>query len=912
MSASGIHRLAIERKLSMRNTPFVRLVLAGLVMAFGLQLSVSASTWIPLTITQLTLVDPIANQDIRTLGTDETIDLSQVGSRLTIRAEVTGKVGSVAFLLDGKTSSVENDAPYRMRGDADGALKRWAPATGTYTLRVIPYPSRNRGGKAGEATEVTLRVISSATASTPPADEAPVATEPEDAPAIAPGTRAVTKLVLVDANSNQDLGELENGDTIALSDVGDQLSIRAEVAGKVGSVHFIVNGKSGTIENTVPYAILGDDSGRYKPWTPEVGSYKIRVTPYLSRNRGGSVGVPKEVTFNIVADAESHETGDNTPPGTTPVPIPVPPLAVVPKLYKANGQLDLSLYGLLALSYDKAAMEMRLGPSFRDLSPNAVDDRPMLFRPVSHKRINGYARTNPYELGTSPKTDSDYWSESGQVGYVPDDASNPGLDRIQVYAYYDKVFALSPRLDWASGRPRPDLQTTEPDYIRLFGEKPSQPIAMVRNYGMQCNEALVLYRDGYLAVAGTQTSRNGSERPYPGFVFPAHKVPTNLTITTANEFALVTVWDTHTKKGEVAVFALEGKWLPFHTWPYMAMPNQGSWSAFKLLGYVELPMAMPTSIASASNGWWSGPSQTGGKVLSEINLKKDSDRKNVYNGAWKAVVAEGGYAIVASKYDNRVAILDLTAMFSYVRESYLSSAASYQQTLAARGTKDSDFPQAFSVRPSIKPTVVWQSEVTTPTAVLAGQKIDRWTKDYFKAYVASQDGTIRIIDTTPLMNRFPWEKLGSLRVVGSFNVGRNPVSMAFTRRSDSNLPLLPVNAAGEQARPDPLNNLFYVAVRGDRKLVAAVTYQGQGEVYRTITDKRMEDPVAVSTAIRGPIVSVADFAGKKMISFRVGTIHDKRNNVIYRPGENGEDGFEYAGDVPMPGHPFLINTTNVN
>ena len=594
------------------------------------------------------------------------------------------------------------------------------------------------------------------------------------------------------------------------------------------------------------------------------------------------------------------------------VAVVLPSPGVAASLYYSDGQLNLSVYNLLALSYDKSTMETRLGPSFLDLSPTATDDRPWLFQPTSKPRTSGYIRTNPYEIGGPPVTDSDNWSDSGQVGYVPDVSTDPGLDRIQTYAYYDRVFATSPRLDWASGRPHPDLQTSEPYYATLFGELPKFPIAMVRNYGMQQNEELVLYRKGRLAVAGTQTSRGTSERPYPGFTFPSNKVPTAIAVTTANEFALVTIWDTSTKKGQLAVFALEGKYLPFHTWPYIAMPNQGSWSAFKLLGYVDLPMTTPTSVAAASNGWWSGPSQTGGLVLSQINLAYSSHRTNVYNGSWAGVVATKGYAIVASEYDNKVVIVDLTPLFSYVRESYLSSASSYSATMAARGTGSSNFPQAFWVRPASKPKVVWETSVTTPTAVLAGLRMDRWTKDHFKAYVASRDGTIRLIDTSSLMKRYDWERLGTLGIEGSFHVGRNPVSMCFARRGDSNLPLLPLASDGTQSKPDPLNNLFYVAVRGDRKIVTAVTFGGTGAVFRTIKDKRMGDPVAVSTAVRGPIVTVADFRGKKLLSFRVGKINDYRNNKVYGCGSDGTAPFELAGQMPVAGYPFLVNSTNVN
>src|SRR5688500_13053853 len=164
-------------------------------------------------------------------------------------------------------------------------------------------------------------------------------------------------------------------------------------------------------------------------------------------------------------------------------------------LFNSDGQLNLSVYSTLSSSFSKSTMESRFGPAFLDLSPNVTDDRPTLFRPTSKPRTSGYIRTNPYEIGGPPVTDGDYWSDSGQVAYVPDDPSDPGLDRIQTYAYYDRVFAISPRLDYASGKPHPDPQTREYYYQTLFGKLPKHPIAMVRNYGMQQNEALVLYRE---------------------------------------------------------------------------------------------------------------------------------------------------------------------------------------------------------------------------------------------------------------------------------------------------------------------------------------------------------------------------------------------------------------------------------
>ncbi|HEY9153968.1 MAG TPA: hypothetical protein VIM69_02485, partial [Opitutaceae bacterium] len=305
-------------------------------------------------------------------------------------------------------------------------------------------------------------------------------------------------------------------------------------------------------------------------------------------------------------------------------------------VFNSDGTIDANAYMTYALSWNATVASQRLGPTYEQIhGTQTPDTRPTNYKPASLSCKLSFAnRTNPYELGptTGCATDNDYWSDSGQVAYVPDTpVSDPGLDRVQTFAYYNNVFALSPRLDLASGKPHPDPQTRESYYQKMLGGYfPSEPVAMVRNYCMTQNEALVVYADGLLGVAGTQTSRAGSERPYPGLVFPPNKVPTGIAVTTSNEFALVTVMDTATQHGQLAVIALEGKFLAFHTWPYMALPNQGSWSDMKILGYVDLGMAVPSGVAAASNSYWNGPSQTSGKVLSQINLKDDPTRRILY------------------------------------------------------------------------------------------------------------------------------------------------------------------------------------------------------------------------------------------------------------------------------------------
>jgi len=606
-------------------------------------------------------------------------------------------------------------------------------------------------------------------------------------------------------------------------------------------------------------------------------------------------------------------------PTSAPTPTPVPTAAPVTTsgssllgaIFNTDGSINALSYVNYLADWTTSQVSLHLGPTFADLNPNAGDNRPTNFKPTSRVCSSSYAnKVNPFELGPAAgcSGDSDYWSEAGQVYYVPDAISDPGVDRVQVFAYYDNVFALSPRLDYASGTPHPDPQTRTSTYVAMNGgTPPTDPVASVRNYGMISNEALVIYRDGLLAVNGTQTSRSGGDA-YPGIKFPSNKVPTGIALTTNNEFALITIWDTTALKGQLAVVALEGKYIPFHTWPYMGLPNQGSWSDFKLLGYLDLPMAAPSSVAATSNAWWSGPSQTAGKVFSQMDLSDDASRNIIYKGTqyeYGHIVANKGYAVVASKMDNKVVILDMSALFNYIRDSYLSSETSFHATVANRGSGPGKFPLTFAEKPSIAPTIVFTETLTKPTAVLAGLTLGRWTADRYKAYVATEDGTIHILDTSSLMYRWSWDQNHPLADIGFVKVGRNPTAMCFARVPEGNLPLLGTVGA------DPLNNEFYVACRGDREVQAVVTQGGQGAVYRTIQDSRLDDPVAVSVASRGYIVSVADFSGKRLVSFRIGSMTD-RHGRYYGAGADGKAGWEYSGSINFAGHPFAVNTANVN
>ncbi len=103
------------------------------------------------------LPDPIADGAV--------IDYTVLGtSRLSIRANTSGPVGSVRFGYDATANyRTENEAPYTIAGDGKTAsggadYLPWTPATGNHTLTATPYPNADGTGTAGPATSLSFMV----------------------------------------------------------------------------------------------------------------------------------------------------------------------------------------------------------------------------------------------------------------------------------------------------------------------------------------------------------------------------------------------------------------------------------------------------------------------------------------------------------------------------------------------------------------------------------------------------------------------------------------------------------------------------------------------------------------------------------------------------------------------------------
>ena len=122
----------------------------------------------------------------------------------------------------------------------------------------------------------------------------------------------VVDLVLVDVNSGMDITSLHNGFILNKSAYGP-ISVRADVCdpGAVGSVQFFVNGVIEKNENIAPYAINGDNSKGYKPWSKPAGNYILTAIPYSGGSGNGTVGIG--LTYNIIIiDALSVDCNGDT------------------------------------------------------------------------------------------------------------------------------------------------------------------------------------------------------------------------------------------------------------------------------------------------------------------------------------------------------------------------------------------------------------------------------------------------------------------------------------------------------------------------------------------------------------------------------------------------------------------------
>jgi hypothetical protein len=120
----------------------------------------------------------------------------------------------------------------------------------------------------------------------------------------------ISRFVLVDAARDVDVRTLKDGDVIKLAWLTGRFSVRVDVYPETAeesftgalarSVRFTLDGRRIRTENVAPFALGGDADGNYASFPITAGIHTLTAAPFPALNAGGTQGVAKSVTFEIV------------------------------------------------------------------------------------------------------------------------------------------------------------------------------------------------------------------------------------------------------------------------------------------------------------------------------------------------------------------------------------------------------------------------------------------------------------------------------------------------------------------------------------------------------------------------------------------------------------------------------------
>jgi hypothetical protein len=421
------------------------------------------------------------------------------------------------------------------------------------------------------------------------------------------------------------------------------------------------------------------------------------------------------------------------------------------------------------------------------------------------------------------------------------------------------------------------------------------PNDFARTEMVETNGGLGTFVNGLVGATGNQTSADTA----PYFQLPAGKVPTAVALSTWNEIALVTIWDTEEHKGQLAVFALRGPNPPAHSLPYFALANEAGFDQIHLLGYVELPdMATPTAVAVAGNNGRVGGSVHANLGFQYADVENDPElMEHLQRDNGERVVASSGHAVVLSRWENKATFVDLRPLFQFIRKAYFSSPESWDQAKVA-----SDWPYTFDANPEATPVVVTTLPVESPTVVRVGNKpgaFDEGLAKPVKALVGTVSGEVVVFD----LDAFSAEE----RPVPASAV----VELTRAKICDN---ITSLTLTGQYN----FGNSAIVACRGSRSVHDFDVEEGGIVVGRTLTDTRLDDPVVIDKSRRASVWTIGNFTTSKVVNFRVGPTENNENKspAGYGCGEGGADATcampEVGGELELAGGVYLISTSNVN
>ncbi|MCM5662799.1 Ig-like domain-containing protein [Galbibacter mesophilus] len=238
-------------------------------------------------VVSFTLINADTNEEIGSLEEGDVINLDDyTANAFSVVANIGDlPVGSVIFDFNEKENfQKENIAPYALDGDKKNGTE-FIPVAfplGDNTITATPYSGKNGSGMMGIPLTVSFEVTQS--------------------------PLMVSSFTLFNAETDEEIGTLENGTVINLDDYdANAFSIVAN-ATAIGtqSVVFDFNGKTNfQKENVIPYALKGDKNNGTDLNAVEfpLGTNYVTATPYDQKNGKGKAGIPLSVIFEVTSSS---------------------------------------------------------------------------------------------------------------------------------------------------------------------------------------------------------------------------------------------------------------------------------------------------------------------------------------------------------------------------------------------------------------------------------------------------------------------------------------------------------------------------------------------------------------------------------------------------------------------------------
>lgn len=139
------------------------------------------------------------------------------------------------------------------------------------------------------------------------ADNLGASSRPDSVIVTVNGANSGITFTLINAATNQAIQTLNEGNVLNLATLpSTKLNIQANTTpATVGSVVFNLSGAQirKQIETAAPYALFGDVSGKFNAWTPAIGYYALKATPYSASGGGGTAGTSLTLNFSVINQA---------------------------------------------------------------------------------------------------------------------------------------------------------------------------------------------------------------------------------------------------------------------------------------------------------------------------------------------------------------------------------------------------------------------------------------------------------------------------------------------------------------------------------------------------------------------------------------------------------------------------------